>query len=262
MSRCALASPPSFFFSTLILVLFTVVPRGELRGQIQHAIYLGYNYSEPKSVSSIPDGTSQKGILHVAQDLMGKSGGSLGYTLNFPLGELFYASSGIGLTWSQMGMVYSTRFYGRACSACSSFTQKERLGIDATYSNSYLRIPLSISIPFSFKKNTFLKVGLGLMWELNNRSNWNFMEVTWQFRQFDTLWTSQVQSIERSSESLPTERIQKEIFLSIWNRIRFREQVFLMEGTLNIGLDQITPFPQIKRLSYGLKVGYFLRRRE
>ena len=261
MAQRATTSPASLFFTPIFLLVLGL-HTGGLQAQIQHAFYLGYNYSEPQSVSSIPEGTSQRGILHVTQDLMGKSGANLGYDVNFPLGQLFYTSTGIELTWMQTEMVYSTRFYGRSCSACSSFSQKERLGIDATYSNTYLRIPLSVSIPFSFKKNTFLKVGLGLMWELNNSSNWNFMEVTWQFRRFDTLWTSQIQSIERTSESLPTNRIQKEIFLSIWNRIRVREEVFLVEGSLNIGLDQINSFPQIKRISYGLKVGYFLKRGE
>ena len=229
----------------------------DIQGQNwEHSISLGYTFSELKNISQVPDGTSQSGTLHIAEDPRGKSGANIAYGLNFPIGKMFYASSGIGLTWLRSGFIYSRRIYGLSCSACQIATQSERLGIDATYSNFYLRIPLSVSIPFSEKGRTFLKVGADLMWQVKDNSSWEFLEVTWQYQRLDSAWFSQILQTEVLQETLETTRLQRGVFLSIWNKFAIKEEIFLLEGTLQIGLNRVDKFPALKRLSYGLQVGY------
>ena len=78
--------------------------------------------------------------------------------------------------------------------------------------------PCLFSIPFSEKGRTFLKVGADLMWQVKDNSSWEFLEVTWQYQRLDTAWSSQILQTEVLQETLETTRIQRGIFLSIWNK--------------------------------------------
>ena len=166
-----------------------------------HSLSIGYTYSELRNISQAPNGTGSVGILHVTEALQGKSGGNLAYDFSFPLGDMFYATTGVGLTWLRSGLVYSTRFYGLSCPSCTQNTEEERLGIDATYSNYYLRIPLSVSIPFTERRKAFLKVGVDMMWLVQNRSTWDFLEVTWLYQRQDSAWSSQIVNTQLASEN-------------------------------------------------------------
>lgn len=241
---------------TIYITCFLLCNLSLAIGQVAHHFHLGYTFTRLRAVDRIPEGNRHFGTIHRTKNFVGRSGASAGYELMWRFGEIFYTSAGVNAALYRSGLHYSTYSYGSPCGRCDSFTLPERRGLRATYSNLYLKVPLTLSIPFTLKADFFFKFGVDLMWDLKSFGQWDYLELTQFFELINETWTSRVLETRVQRAGLPVNSAQQGIILALWKKVNLFDQALIAEFNFRFALGQLQPQPALSQFNYGLQIGY------
>ena len=248
-------------FLGVIIYVLGLLP-GWAQAQAQHQVAVGITQTYLMPTSRIPDGTSQSGTLHISGDFVGRTGASFGYSLRLPINHILSIFVGMEGQWLRSSFQYSTSFYGASCTSCQSFSRSEKVGLSATYSNVYLRIPAGLAIPFTPEGRTRLLLGTDFSQQLWNGSQWRRVEITYLHEQVDNVWTSSATTGQVGTESLPVNRQEWGAFIGVEYQFSLKQTLFSCEGHFRIGLNSLYPQPALTQYTTRLSIGYIFSKKQ
>lgn len=224
----------------------------------QHQISTGMNYTLLRVATSVPKGNGVVGRLHVADGVKVKMGMSVGYRYLLSFSDNFYFSVGLEGVQYRGSMEYSSYFFGQPCSSCNTFTRSDRIGLEATYSNWYLSIPVSFYIPLTGNANWYLQVGVDGAWNFNEGGNWKYVEIDVQFDKLANGWISKRTQGRVAQAKLPVKTIEQGIQLGVGKKFFLDKKFIFMELRGRIALGKMSTEPDLRHYNFMLVASYWL----